>query len=526
MKYLSYIVTLVMVLTVGCSGQKAPTEAGPDDEVVITDSITTKIHTDGGDVGVVIDVRAIFKKGYEATTAEITFPDHQEFSATLDIDPSTNLAILSIVADSLTEVELTAFAAGVNANIVISDAAGMTLADFHDAALVIDNSNLPLSISTDMPYVRRPMALRQDLPYLLQLEGRDGLMSATFNTLNVSPDTAFVIDEVAQQFYFRPVQGSADTYYVENFRHPVFTVWRLREENTLIFSDDSTRWARADLVLEQDEDGWVKMRLKDTQEYLVFADLENLGGVMTYISTNDPSRFRLISDIAWQVEDRGTVFNQPNMSPATLDFAYKATLINCSAATLTESIGRSEQRTTTTTVGTSESLQLFASVSLSASVTFGLSVTGKIGFKIMPIEASGAATQSVEISAGIEVTTSLTITSESTWSETTSITTEVSRIRTLTLPPFTALEAWDAVKTIRNVRVPFTQVLRITATSKDDGSALSGREIQTLMLFNFVGGVVSRVGADFIDIGFRGHATIDQMFESTTNVQEIPGACD
>ena len=144
----------------------------------------------------------------------------------------------------------------------------------------------------------------------------------------------------------------------------------------------------------------------------------------------------------------------------------------------------------------------------------------------MLAEASGAATQSVEISAGIEVTTSLTITSESTWSETTSITTEVSRIRTLTLPPFTALEAWDAIKTIRNVRVPFTQVLRITATSKDDGSALSGREIQSQMLFNFVGGVVSTVGADFIDISFRGHTTIDQMFESTTNVQEIPGACD
>ncbi|MCH7681969.1 ETX/MTX2 family pore-forming toxin [candidate division KSB1 bacterium] len=248
---------------------------------------------------------------------------------------------------------------------------------------------------------------------------------------------------------------------------------------------------------------------------------------MTYSSTNDPSRFRLISDIAWQVADRGTVFNQPNMPPAKLDFAYKATLINCSAATLEESIGRSEQRTTTTTVGTSESLQLFASVARSLDVKVGISVTAEIGIDIkMVAEASVAATVSSEVSIGSQYTTSQTTSSEKTWSGSESITTEVSRIRTLTLPPFTALEAWDAVKTIRNVRVPFTQVLRITATSKDDGSALSGREIQTLMLFNFVGGVVSRVGADFIDISFRGHATIDQMFESTTNVQEIPGACD
>ena len=529
MKYLRYIVTLVMVLAVGCSGQKAPTEAGPDDGVVITDEISTKIHTDDGDVGVVIDVRAIFKKGYVATTAEITFPDHQEFSATLDIDPSTNLAILSIVTDSLTEVELTAFAAGVDANIIISDAGGMTLADFHDAALVIDNSNLPLSISTDLPYVRRPVALREDLPYLLQLEGRDGLMSATNNTLNVSPDTAFVIDEVAQQFYFTPVQGSTDTYYVENFNHPELTVWRLRNETTLIFSDDSTRWQRADLVLEQDEDGWVKMRVKGTDAYLVFDDnLEDLGGVMTYSITNDPSRFRLISDdIAWQVADRGTVFNQPNMPPAMLDFAFKATLINCSAATLTETIGKSEQRPRTTTVSTSESLQLFSSVARSLDVKVGLSVTAKIGINIkMVATASVAATVSSEVSVGSQYTTSQTTSSENTWSASESITADVSRTRTLTLPPFTAIEAWDAVKTIDNVRVPFTQMLRITATSKDDGSALSGRDIQSQMLFNFVGGVVSTVGADFIDISFRGHTTIDQMFESTTNVQEIPGACD
>jgi hypothetical protein len=96
----------------------------------------------------------------------------------------------------------------------------------------------------------------------------------------------------------------------------------------------------------------------------------------------------------------------------------------------------------------------------------------------------------------------------------------------LTVPPFTAVEAYDAVKTIENVRVPFTQVLRITATNKDDDSALSGREIVSQMLFNFVGGVVSTVSDDYIDISFRGYATIDQLFQATTNVNELVGSCD
>lgn len=531
---------LFLISLSGCGGDDAAVgldEVEIPDEVEITAEISTDIATDDGDVGVVIDVRDIFRKGYVATTAEITFQDYPEFSATLDIDPTTSLAILSIDTDSLTEGELTAFAAGVVANIVITDAGQVVLADFDDDALVLDNFNLPLSISTDLEYVRRPMALRQDLPYLLQLEGRNGLVAQPMFRDGVEPDVAFVIDDVEQQFYFTPVQGSDDTYFIENITPRGFgdpdrvAQWRVIDDDPV-----GTRWLifseadfipRADLVLEQDEDGWVKMRLKETQEYLVFdANVPGQGMVMR-LTMDEPDRFRLISDdIAWQLTDRGTVFNQPIMGPARLDFAYKATLRNCSGATLTQTIGRSEQRTRTTTVGTSESLQLFASATLSLDVKIGFSVTAKVGVDIQGIgEAGSEVTQSAEVSVGTSVTTSVTKSSENTWSASQSTTTEVSESITLTLPPFTALEAYNAVKTIDNVRVPFTQVLRITATDKDDGSALSGREIQSQMLFNFVGGVVRTVGDDHIDIGFRGQATIDQLFESTTDVFELAGAC-
>jgi hypothetical protein len=83
---------------------------------------------------------------------------------------------------------------------------------------------------------------------------------------------------------------------------------------------------------------------------------------------------------------------------------------------------------------------------------------------------------------------------------------------------------YDAVRTIQNVRVPFTQVLRITATY-DDGSALTGPEIVTQMLFNFVTGVPSAIGDEYVDVSIRGHTLIDQLFEAETNVNELPGVC-
>jgi hypothetical protein len=46
------------------------------------------------------------------------------------------------------------------------------------------------------------------------------------------------------------------------------------------------------------------------------------------------------------------------------------------------------------------------------------------------------------------------------------------------------------------------------------------------MLLNLVGGVIQTVGANYVDIGVRGYAVINKLFKATTNVTEIPGACD
>ena len=45
------------------------------------------------------------------------------------------------------------------------------------------------------------------------------------------------------------------------------------------------------------------------------------------------------------------------------------------------------------------------------------------------------------------------------------------------------------------------------------------------MLFNFVTAVFSEIGPDFVDISIRGHAEMDTVFEATTDVSDIEGAC-
>jgi hypothetical protein len=214
------------------------------------------------------------------------------------------------------------------------------------------------------------------------------------------------------------------------------------------------------------------------------------------------------------------------MPPAKLDFAYSATLRNCSSATLEETVGNTDSRTRTTTVATSESFQLFSSASLSVGVKVGFEVTAKVGVDVQGIgEAGEEVSVSEEVSLNEEFTYSETNTTGSTWSEETTKTSEVSRSRTLTIPPFTGLEVYDAVKTIEGVRVPFTQVLRVRGTDKITGATLSGPEIVTQMLFNFVTAVFSEVGPDFVDISIRGHAEMDTVFEATTDVSDIEGAC-
>jgi hypothetical protein len=531
---------ILLFVLLSCS--EAVTDPIVDDdegEIEIVEGVSQEFFVDAGSIGIVVDTRPIFQKGYVPTEAEISFPDLPGFDAVRSIDAGTNLAILSIHNDSLTTEEKEAFSGGVVATITVRDGSATELAVHQDDALVLDDSNLPLSLETSEPGIQRPLILREGMPYLLQTEESGGLLKSHHSDAYV--DSAYAAEDWRQQFYFEPVAGEADAYHILHVGYTEGTYWNVHSEPGVCIPEapvcPDAHWiflagdavpepagGHAAFAIEQDPDGWAKIRHVATGLYVAAPE-----GLSEYLRLEETGgRYRIISDdIEWSLVDRGTRYNQPIMPPAELEFAYSATLRNCSAATLEEQVGRAETRTTTNSAETSESLQLYASETLGATLTLGYKVAAKVG---VAVQGLGEAGTEVEYSAQLALsgswTTSETTTTTQSFTDTETTGVEVSRVRTLTVPPNTAVEVYDAVKTIRNVRVPFTQTVRITGSRRSNGAPLSGPELVTQMLFNFVGGLIADVGSDYVDVTLRGSSMIDQLMEATTDVNDLLGACD
>lgn len=527
MKSLGYVPLLATCLILsGCGDDVVgPSEsAGPD---------PSDVSLYKGSIGLIIDVRPIFKKGYFPSEADVSFPDQPAFDTTLDVDPLTNLAILIIQNDSLSEDQRTAFESDVTTNIVISDSTQAVLASLVGESVRVNESNVPMTIDNDdLPALAAPLVLAAGMPYLLNPADFDGVLTNDGKG-NMNAES-FVPDAVAQEFNLTGT-GDPNTYLVENFTDPANSVWcvfkGLLGKRELFLhgrlSDGSACSGfgyepdPAQLVLEADVGGWVRLRLGRTGEYAVYVPPTFFfaGEVILEASRDRATRFRLISGaLEWTVLDRGTAFNQPIIPPARLDFAFQATLTNCSAATLTETIGTQVTRTRRTTFGTSESLQLFAGVEASASMSVGASTVVPVAGYPVNVEA--------QVETSLKVTTSLTYQTGNTFEETQEVQTQVSRSRELVIPPFSALIASDLVRTVSNVVTPFTQRLRIRARNRETARALSGSQIRTQIESGFFEGVITKVGGDYVEVSIRGEARTDQFIQAETTVLEVPNACD
>lgn len=492
-------------------------------DVSIDPGVNSNIHVDEGYVGLVIDTRQIKKQGYDPATAVINFSGYAAFDTVLTINVSTNIAILQFHNIELTEEERTAFGNGISIDISIMDDSQTQLSSYHGDNTVLDDSNVPLILTTTMPYIPHPLVIDETIPYLLQPEGRIGVETSSCSDCYDPQD--YSNNNFTQQFFFTKVQGvEPNVFHISHPGYPEGDFWYIHLNGTsdtgwVNLTGGSNTAAPGEFVIEQDNDGWIKIKDKASGMYI-----HQWSGLLTTTTTPTVQRWRLISDhINWQIDDRGTVYHQPVMPPAQLDFAYSGTLRNCSSATLEESIGKTDSRTTTTETGTSESLQLFSQAQLSVGVKIGYQVSAKIGNEQVGSEEE---TVSEEDDYNFTYTTSSTSTSEDTWSQSQSQTTEVSRVRTITLQPYTGVEAYDAVKTVKNIKLPFTQILRIHASDSQTGIPLSGDEIVTQMMFNLMTGTISTVGNDYIDITIRGNAIMDQLFKASTDVQEIANACN
>lgn len=480
-----------------------------------TPSVNVDLPTDEGEIGFVIDTREIFRKGYFATEAVVEFQDYQEFNTNLEINPITNFAILRIPNEDLTTDQKNAMNQGVAVEIGIFDAGQELLASYQGSNQILNDSNTELKMETTLTPIIPELKLKPGVGYLLQPEGITGVIGSIASDAYSYQD--FIIDASVQPFYFIPVAGEEDTFTIQHPGYAEGSDMYLGSEGWIALGGggvDLPVDGPQKFKLEQEVDGWINVQDANNPGSYLFLTSYN---ALEFRDEIPYQRFRLISDeITWIASDQGVQYSEPVMPPTELDFAYEATIRNCTSGILTETVGNSQSRTSTSTVETSESLQLFTSEEVSFSATVGMEVGGEVY----------GATGSVEATLSGTLSTSATSTTENKFSDTNGKTSEVSRTRELEIQPFSGVEVYDAIRIVNNVRIPFTQVIRISGTYKNSGVSLTGDEIVSQLLFNLSSGIPSAIGADYVDVSIRGSAVIDQMFEVETGANQINDACN
>lgn len=512
------LVTAISILFSFCSKD----DPGPEgtnntdgNNIEKTPNVDVDLPTDEGEIGFVIDTREIFRKGYFPDEAVVEFQDYQEFNTTLEINAITNFAILRIPNEDLTNEQKVAMEEGVTIEIIIFDAGQQLLATYQGNNQILNDSNTELKIDTTLPKIIPELKLNPGVGYLIQPEGFQGVI--TSHASDAYSYQNFVIDTIVQPFYFILVSGEENTFTIQHGGYTEGSDMYVGSEGWINLGGgavDLPGDGPQKFKLEQEADGWIRIQDANNPGNYLFLTSNN---TLEFGNEEPYQRFRLISDeITWKAVDQGVRYSEPVMPPTELDFAYEATIRNCTSGILTETVGNSQSRTSTSTVTTSESLQLFASVEVGYSATIGMEVGGELY----------GATGSVEATLSANLTTSATSTSENTISTTTEDTSEVSRTRELQIQPFSGVEVYDAIRIVNNVRIPFTQIIRISGTYKDSGESLTGDEIVSQLLFNLTGGIPSAIGADYVDVGIRGSAIIDQMFEAETGAEQNDDACN
>lgn len=201
---LSENLVMILIMT-GCSKD----EVNPvfENEPEVINKVDVELPTDPGEVRLVVDVREIFRKGFIATEARVTFPEHSDFDETLAIDPVTNLAILRIPNEDLTEEQRDAFAEGIATVIIIYDQDQNVLEEYRSEETILDASGDPLKLHTDLDYVAPPLIIKEDVPYLLQAEGEDNVLTATCSSCFAH--ASLNNDNDKQKFIFTSVVGEA-----------------------------------------------------------------------------------------------------------------------------------------------------------------------------------------------------------------------------------------------------------------------------------------------------------------------------
>jgi hypothetical protein len=478
-----------------------------------------------GQIGLIIDTRPVTKKGYKpayislsVNGASYSFSDDH-----MELDPFTNLAIWRIPKDSISKTEVEQFAKGVPVTIKVYDDASVLLAELQENSLPVSANIVPILIETTKPKIVPPLKIIAGAPYVIQALPIEGYSGGTiwsyiydrpalpeFPFITLGTDYFGTNADGGQYFTFEPA-GNDSTFYIkaEGEKKQYIDIYQGQVQT---FTDPPQSSDNYKFILSQDDEGGITIKSYTHQPvHIVQTDAGTI-----YLQTDKgiPAKFRLFpADIEWQAQDMGISYDQPIMQPAQLDFALSSTINNCGATTVKQKVGKDDTRTTTITAGTEESFSVTTQHEANVEFSISMGVSADL-FGVAGME------RNLTLSAGYTYTNTQTQTNTSHFQTEEQIVTTVSYERELEVPPYTAMDAYDAVQTYPNVVVLYVQKIRVTANLK--GNPLTGEEIVSQLMANQFGGVVTETGENYVTISIRGKVNIKNLMSAKTDVKTKP----
>ncbi len=509
------------------------------------------VQKDNGAIGIQLDARAIAKKGYQPSIADITVKATTgDFSKMgISIDEYTNMANHSIQVDDLTEAQEKELREGVDLTITIKDANNQ----------VIETEELTKTSFTPSPAeiflegksltdLTPPVSIRSDVPHYIQIYTEDfsgirgGINNSNYYRTDSRESYAHMKfaqeinyeNDVSTLFYLEQIAGKPGVYSIARHDGNNKHYLHIKPKNKLLGiqnreniringgNTDVNKFPNYQFKIEKKEEGGYTFTPLSTGHPIVTWGPGREGGGLTSKPLDEwdgyyTVYFRIISfDIDWDMQALDTRYEEPILPASNTASAFNSTLKNCSSGSLVQTVGQSESRTSVRKFSWEESM------SVATKTTVGLQVTASLEVKTRFF--GKPATVGISATGKYEHTKETTATSTRSTGLETKETVTISTERSITVPSKKATQVTDLYQTYENVRIPFVQRFRVRGTYAN-GSALTGEEVRSQFHFNGFSGVVTDAGPDFIEVTVKGATTVDQLIDTRTSAEDVVTNC-
>ena len=541
----SLIVIKMIMAALCCACSTNDVMPDTDDEIIVEPGITAdEFETYDGEVGMVINVRDVARKGYKPTEAVIHVDARTgDYSQTIPLDALAFMGEVKIPVKDLDDAARKELSEGVPVSVTLKDKDGKEIMSNISLSSVSFLANpLPQNINATLLAETEDagtIRLNEGTDYYLQQVKEDGTplnSSMKWNSaiaygevMTVGANDTFAGEQPAHVLNFIPVPGQRNTFYIllaETGEYifnttinnvvgfPKIFLGPKNSHKTDINLFLINQRPLAEFHFDKVKDGVYTIRNSDDQT------IEQVAGVgLAYDYTNGlPVFWRIVAkDIAWTAQSIGTNIISPVLPNARTGFSFNSTLKNCGSGTLEQTVGADFSEERTNTIGWEESISINNTNTQSISTTVGVEFDAT--FFGTGARYNASVTGSLEWSQSVTSETSEYESQTSTKSET------YFSSRTISVPSGKASLVYDAYQYYENVRVEYVQRLRLSGID-EDGTPLTGEQIASLFQFTRFNGVINTVEANSVVFTLRGHSILDKYIETQSNVDDVPANCN